>query len=533
MLRKSDRTPPVYGGTTAEQLNRFKDAVISDLLFDVVCVKALKKNGGAPDILPAESELLLGFQDALRNYDWSSAFIFSLQLYVDIRYILEDTVAHPYQQLRQTARRADRDLPLQIEWASGPRHELRRSLRQRQREVERYMMHDVVLEDKLPRYLNSGLDRADVEDFYLLKHEPVWAGLLDLRAKLVFNELGHELVHRSFLVEAAAYLYAAARAASVRFPELLDGEQVFPAWVDMDRFLDSYTDDSPFKHGLLPGDDDNAGNDPVATVRRFAKIVPANPTDPKPQARNTALDAVPGQTEAFRRAVRIRRHLLRRYGGEGRSGQFFMQYTQGLIQERLAPELEGVAEGGGSGSGEEVGDVAAVLRDIGSSRPSARPHAAGALSGERRALAEERVELRDRQRAARRRAMLARLSPVQQIQILEDTVAAQLREGLLSIDFIRLFLMSKNVLSAVGMSQGEEFREKAGFRRGPETPWDDQMVKVPVLLGELLAGESARDEEVLRNLVKDVQAIITNGVEDARDGECPDVETHKDTSDDE
>lgn len=150
MIRKSDRTPPVYGGTTAHELNKFKDAVINDLLFDVVCVKALKKNGAAADILPAESELLLGFQDALRSYDWSSAFIFSLQLYVDIRYILED---------------------------------------------------------KLPRYLGSGLGREDVEDFYLLRHEPVWAGLLDFRARLFASELGHELVHRSpLVVEAAACL---------------------------------------------------------------------------------------------------------------------------------------------------------------------------------------------------------------------------------------------------------------------------------------------------------------------------------------
>lgn len=535
MLKKSDRTPPVYGGTTAHELNRFKDAVISDLLFDVVCVKALKKNGGAPEILPAESELLLGFQDALRNYDWSSAFIFSLQLYIDIRYILEDTVSHPFQNLQKTVSRIDRDLPLQMEWASGPRHEVRRSLRQRQREVERYMMHDVVLEDKLPRYMNSGLEREDVEDFYLLRHEPVWAGLLDFRAKLVFNELGHELVHRSFLVEAAAYLYAAARAASAHFPDLLLGdEQVFPAWIDMDRFLDSYADDSPFKHGLLSGGDD--GNDPVAILRRFAEIAPASPADPKPEARNTALDAAPGQTEAFRRAVRIRAHLLRRYGSEERGGQFFMQYTQGLIQERLAPELEGVtgAHGGSPREEEEeIGDVAAVLREIGSSRPSARPHAAGTLSGERRAAAEERVELRDRQRAARQRAVLARLSPVQQVQILEDTVAAQLREGLLSIDFMELFRTSKEVLAAVGMGQGEEFQARAGFRSGPESTRDDQMVRVPVLLGELLAGDSAKEEEVLRTLVNDVKATVAKGVEDALDEECRDDEVHKDTSDDE
>lgn len=171
--QKVRQNGPRYSGATAQELEDFKVPAISDLLFDFVCVKALKKNGGASDLLPAESELLLGFQNALRNYDWLSAFIFSLQLYVDIHIILEDPVVHSFQQLEQTAHKLNSELPLHIDRATGPRRELHRPLRQRQRELERFMLNNVVLEDKLPRYMHACMDGEDVEDFNLLKHESV------------------------------------------------------------------------------------------------------------------------------------------------------------------------------------------------------------------------------------------------------------------------------------------------------------------------------------------------------------------------
>lgn len=138
----------------------------------------------------------------------------------------------------------------------------------------------------MPRYLGAGCDEQDVGEFSLLKTEPVWAGLLDIRAKLATNELGHQFVSRSFLVEAAAYLYAAARAASRRFPK----HQDFPFLVDMDKFLASYDNDSDLKRGIL-----NHQDDPVAILKSFRDIMPADLTDPKPG--NTALDAVQGQTD--------------------------------------------------------------------------------------------------------------------------------------------------------------------------------------------------------------------------------------------
>lgn len=54
--------------------------------------------------------------------------------------------------MQKTASRIAGTILLQTDMASGPRFELRRVLRRREKELERYMLNDVVLEDKAPRY---------------------------------------------------------------------------------------------------------------------------------------------------------------------------------------------------------------------------------------------------------------------------------------------------------------------------------------------------------------------------------------------
>lgn len=66
-------------------------------------------------------------------------------------------------------------------------------------------------------------------------------------------------------------------------------------------------------------------------------------------------------------------------------------------------------------------------------------------------MAEERVVFKEKQRAAWRKAELSQLSHVQQIQILEDSVASQL-DGLLSLDFMELFYRSYAMLLALCMT---------------------------------------------------------------------------------
>ncbi|KAG6354656.1 hypothetical protein INS49_004674 [Diaporthe citri] len=484
MMRKADKTPPTYGVTNTDDLARFNETCINELLFDVVCVKALKTKGLAPALLPAESELLLGFQDALRNNNFTSAFIFSVQLYCDIRYILEDRVSHPFEQLQKTTQQFDQGFDLVYTRAVGPRSSLRWELRQRRKEFDRFILSDVVLEDKLPRYIIAGLDREDLDDFFLLKHEPVWAGLLDLRVRLVTNELGHEFVHLSFIVEAAAYLYAAARAASKQFSE----QQEFPVWDHMEMFLDTYVDDSPFKRGILDG-----GDDPVKIIKNFKAIMPANVLVPKPD--NCPLDDGSDRTPDFKQAVRVRQLLSKRYTSSDRENMFFMEYMQGLIRERLEHEVENI---------ESEEDLSTVLQDISANKFGGQPHSQGVLPKERRELARERIKLKQMQH--KRKAMLAQLSPIQQIHILENIVEEQV-EDLLALDFMTLFDMSWVVLYFVARNQRRSMRDKCGFTTSSIASFETA-ANLPLIIGDHLTAKPARNAKLLWNLAQDVRGIL-------------------------
>lgn len=484
MMRKADRTPPTYGVTNTDDLARFKETCINELLFNVLSVKVLKTMDLAPALLPAESELLLGFQDALRDYDFTSAFIFSAQLYCDIRYILEDCVCHPFEQLQKTAQQFDQYFDLAYPRADGPRSSLRWELRQREKEFNRFILSDVVLEDKLPRYLIAGLEREDLDDFSLLKHEPIWAGLLDIRAKIVMNELGHEFVHRSFIVEAAAYLYAAARAASKKFHD----QQEFPVWDHMEMFLDTYVDESPFKKGILDG-----GDDPVKIIENFKEIMPNDVLVPKPD--NLPLEGRSDRTRDFKEAVRVRQLLSERYTSSDRENMFFMEYMQGLTRECLEHEVEKLGA-------EE--DLSTVLQDISANKFGGQPHSQGILPKKHRELAQGRIERKQRQQ--RRKAMLEQLSPIQQIHILENIVEEQV-EGLLALDFMTLFHMSGVVLLVVGLTQRESVRDKCGFTTSSDASFE-KAANLPLCVGGLLTARPAKREKLLWNLVHDVKTIL-------------------------
>lgn len=490
VIRKANRTPPTYGATSADDLARFKETCISEILFDIVCVKALKANGRAPALLPAESELLLGFQDALRGKDFTSAFIFSVQLYCDIRYIMEDCVSHPFEQLQDTAQQFYDHFDLAHMRTIGPRSSLRREFEQREKEVFRFMLLDVVLEDKLPRYMNAGLESEDVEDFFLLKHEPVWAGLLDLRAKLVMNELGHEFVHRSFIVEAAAHLYTAARAASKQLPD----QQEFPIWEDMEMFLETFVDDSPFKRSIS-----DAGDDPVEIIKNFEAIMPDNVLMPKPG--NFPLEGRSDRTWDFKEAVRARQLLSERYTSSDRENMFFMEYLQGLIQERLEHEV---------GELESEDDLSAALRDISANKFGGQPHYQGAIPEKRRELARERIELKQRQ--LRRKARLAQLSPIQQIHILEHVFEEEV-EGLLALDFMTLFHMSWIVLYIVAINQRKTVRDKCGITAKPMESFIEKAVNVPRIIGDRMTAQPLGNERLLRTLARDVRRILEKGAD--------------------
>lgn len=180
----------------------------------------------------------------------------------------------------------------------------------------------------------------------------------------------------------------------------------------METFLDSYVDDSAFLRGILDG-----GDDPVRIINNFRTIMPSNVLDPKPD--NGPLDDGSGQTQESKKSVRIRQLLSKHYTSFDWENMFFMEYMQGLIREHLEHDVERLQS-------EE--DLSVVLQDVSANKYGGQPHSQEGLPEKRRELAQQRMELKQKQQ--RRKAILAQLSPIQQLHILEHAVEEEVGDFL-------------------------------------------------------------------------------------------------------
>ncbi|KAL2015326.1 hypothetical protein VTK56DRAFT_5800 [Thermocarpiscus australiensis] len=243
MLAPPNIHPTVYGANSLDAWNHFESNVTRQIIIEAAHLKALKINEQEPPILPSESQVLLDIQSYLRKYDYTSAIIFCLQLWVDIRNIVETDHIQPFEQLQITAARLKDALETHSPIKFCKDHDFKKRWIARIWETKHYMLEDCTFEDKKARFLQVSV-HEDPDRFYLLKHEPVWAGLLDFRARLVHSQLGHEFVMLSHSVDAAAYVYHAAVAVDLSLPR----------WEMMRKYVATYVGDSKFKLGLRERD---------------------------------------------------------------------------------------------------------------------------------------------------------------------------------------------------------------------------------------------------------------------------------------
>ncbi|ORY58468.1 uncharacterized protein BCR38DRAFT_489386 [Pseudomassariella vexata] len=224
-FRDADRKKPEYGTLDAYGMRDFVRAVIFEVFPEICTIKAMKTNHEAPDVIGAQDELTLNFEYMFRQRDYTSAFIFSLSLYVDIRYIMEAEVSSAFTELQKTARKTHETLTRHLAKIRG-NAELKREIRARIAEIEAVILGDITLSDKERRYQLHGCTDP-IEEHHLLKRDPIWAGLLDFRCRLVMNNFGYRLICSSPIVFAAAFAYKAL--------QRLGGD--VPSWHAMDRFL--------------------------------------------------------------------------------------------------------------------------------------------------------------------------------------------------------------------------------------------------------------------------------------------------------
>ncbi|KAL2133987.1 hypothetical protein VTI74DRAFT_1290 [Chaetomium olivicolor] len=218
MIAPSARKPTKYGANNMSDWKDFEWSVSNQIITEGAHLKALKVNQQEPPELPAESLVLLDFQEFLRTKQHRSSLIFSLHLWVQIRHILETDHVKPFEQLQVTAARLKQALDTHNPSKYSKDYDFKRRWIGRIWETKHYMLEDFLFEDKQARFRQIGV-QEDPIPFFLLKGEPVWAGLLDFRARLVYSQLGHEFVMLSSLVDAAAHLYHAALALDPSLPE--------------------------------------------------------------------------------------------------------------------------------------------------------------------------------------------------------------------------------------------------------------------------------------------------------------------------
>ncbi|KAK3385324.1 hypothetical protein B0H63DRAFT_543632 [Podospora didyma] len=137
-----------YGAATRYEKFKLQVEIVQDILQDLNVIRALKRDGPEGFLLPAESEFMLDFEDALRRvYDSdterSIASIFSLQLWLDIRTTFETKVEDAFVQMQAKANHVRRMLVHNLDLATGPRKHSQRGMERKIREIDRFMIKDI------------------------------------------------------------------------------------------------------------------------------------------------------------------------------------------------------------------------------------------------------------------------------------------------------------------------------------------------------------------------------------------------------
>ncbi|KAK2026740.1 hypothetical protein LX32DRAFT_641563 [Colletotrichum zoysiae] len=218
---------PQYGLTDPAEFGAFAMDCMLELLADVSETLTLKDDELEPPVIPGQPEFELLFEQMLETRRFSSCFVFCMQLYADIRNILDHQVKDARQQLQVTARTAIENMKKAMQscdevWNSEWRKKAERQIKH----IKDYALTDFTYDGKWFRAAEMGLE-DDLPAYQLFDAEPVWPGLFDFRTKLEMIWLGIDLVSRTPAPLWTGVLYHISKR---DYPHI-------PAWPEMDRFL--------------------------------------------------------------------------------------------------------------------------------------------------------------------------------------------------------------------------------------------------------------------------------------------------------
>ncbi|KAK4120647.1 hypothetical protein N657DRAFT_658309 [Parathielavia appendiculata] len=156
MMIIQGKTPMLAPSQRKPTTKTFQSSATNQIVLESAHLKVLRHNRQESPVLPSECHLLSDFQAFLRRKDHDSALIFSLHLWV--------ATAGKLKQALENHNRSKycKDYDFKRIWLG------------RLWEAKHFMAENFMWEDKKARFR---------------QHEPVCAGLLDLRARLVYSEL--------------------------------------------------------------------------------------------------------------------------------------------------------------------------------------------------------------------------------------------------------------------------------------------------------------------------------------------------------
>ncbi|KAI1371758.1 hypothetical protein F4677DRAFT_285538 [Hypoxylon crocopeplum] len=447
---------PEYGPRDFDGFRQFTIDVVNEFFPECCLLKAMKKNAQLPMIVSAQDELTLDFEDIFRVRGYSSATVFDMSLYIDIRYILEDQVANAFNLLQTTAARMRTTLEDQLPNIRGP-WDLKKECRNRLAEVDMCIIKDFVEEDKARRFEEKGM-MEPFERHFLLKRDPIWSGLLDFRCRLVLNNLGYRFINESLVVVGAAFLYAASRLGNIRGLH----------WPQMDRFLEVHGEDRILQGALLPE---------LAPIDLLKRLVDCD---------LSVTDVAPVST--FSDHSKSLEALHRRYAWEdGRSRQS-MAYLRDIIRDKFDIK---------------AGDIFSRQAAI---PPSGTNRAENLLGGEDSVVRRGPPNLAEAQIARKGPPQAARVSPVQLLEIIDETTTSLL-ETHLSIDYFLLHNESVQLLRKLIGEFSSEAENHAPSLLDADIRVDRLVLLLPAIYRSMVGGSVV---EITKRLQSAVSEFCSN-----------------------
>lgn len=451
MLPSSSEKTPKYGILGMGEYRNFTTDALFHLLPEINTLNDMKKYRELPTIACAQDELTLDFEKVFQNRSCPSATVFSLSLYIDIRYILEDKVVDAFDLVQATAARTKSILENQLPNIRG--WDLKEEFRRRLDEIEVFIMRDIFAGPGAMK-LEDGIEE-DFEKHLLLKKDPIWSGLLDLRCRLVLNNLGYHFINDSAVVLGAAFIYAASR---VR-------EESGLHWPQMERVFRAHGEYRILRGSIRPY------STPRGVLKRWV-IHDLSTTDPPSNSR------FPPTSKSFEA-------LRRRYTSEKTRSRQPPAYLGEIIRDRFDTKAVNMLS-------KQATKLPWGARD------SENPRSVRDTMLGNSALDDATIQ-----------KPLQEVSQVQLLEILDETTTSVL-ENQLSIDYFGLYQESLQLLRGLIHEFSSEVKKDAPFLLDVNTEVDQFPQLLPIVYRSIADGDAdaAQITERLRKVLVKLETDV-------------------------